>query len=223
MIIHFLCQEGYEQVIYKKQCVFKNSSEEIPEGSVTVVAMKKGYLIVLDHYYPEYEGADGTVIIDKNPKMIFEMENYGYSMEHYEVCQEIWKEYVPNHGKGNGLQAELLRLAEFLRVGAIDSENKNWTMKNESACDFLVHYLVYDTEEYEIKEKNKVSQVIECIRERGKKKEKYINSTLFDYIEDRIAEIYIQVHTPIRYHYYAGKKNPYDDAGIPHIEQLETK
>ena len=223
LVVHFLCQEGYEQVVYKKQCLYKNSPTEIPEGNVTVVVIRKECLIVLDHYYPEYEGADGTVIIDKNPKMICEMEAYGYLMDHYEVCQEIWKEYVPYKGKGNGLQAELLRLTEFLRVGAIDNENRYWSMKHENACDFLVHYLVYDTEGYEVAEKNKIEQIIRCIRERGNNKENYKNSALFDYIEDRIAEIYLQVHKPIRYHYYEGIKNPFADAGIQHIEQVDTK
>ena len=126
--------------------------------------------------------------------MILEMENCGYSMEYYDVCQEIWQKYVPDSGNAEVVHGELLRLTEYLRMEAINNENRNWNDDCENACNFLWHHLINHTKEFEMTGKEKVREVITCIRERGEKKEIYANSVIFDYLEDRIAERYLNLH-----------------------------
>lgn len=154
--------------------------------------------------------------------MILEMETCGYLMEHYNVCQEIWEKYVPDTGKANELPAELLRLAEVLRIEAIENENKNWNEECENACDFLWHYLCDDAEEYEIIDKSNVRQIITCIRERGRKKEIYKTSVVFDYIEDCIAKIYLHICDKFSYEDYAvGDESLYNEDS-EHIQKRFT-
>lgn len=124
---------------------------------------------------------------------VLKIETYGYLMKHYDVCQDIWKKYVPDTGKAMEMSAELLRQAEFLRTEAMDHENRNWNTECENACDFLLCYLGDDVKGYKTEDKDQIRQIIECIRERGKNKELYKNSVLFDYLEDHIAEMYLQV------------------------------
>lgn len=199
VIFNFLCQEGHNQVIYMRDLLYKNSRKVIPEQDVTVVVVDKE-LIILNRYYPEYAGNEGTFIVRNNPEMIQNMERYGYYMGAYEFCQEIWEKYVPETGKSKALQGELLRLTEFLRSNAMD-KNKNWNSECEDACDFLEYYFVYD-EENGVSDKNKMQQIISCIRERGRNKEAYEKLVLFDYIEDEIADIYLEKREAIRYRYY---------------------
>lgn len=200
----FLCQEGQNQVIYEKLFLYKNSHKIIPDQDMITVVVVGGYFIILDQYYPEYAGDEGTCNILNNPEMIWKMESYGYVMEYYDICQEIWEKYVPENGKSKALQGELLRLAELLRSSAKD-KNKNWDTECEDACDFLEYYFVYD-EENGVSDKNKMLQIISCIRERGRNKEAYENLVLFDYMEDKIAAIYLENKDANDYHYHADRR-----------------
>lgn len=202
IVFHFLCQDGHDQVIYEKGLFYKNATKVLPGQDVTVVLVNKE-LIILDQYYPEYAGKEGTVFVRDNPAMIQFMEHYGYNMMWDDLCQEIWDKYVPDKGKSNALQGELLRLTELLRTIA-EENNEKWNAMCERACDFLEHYFVYD-EKYSVSDKNKMQQIIYCIRKRGRNKELYENFVLFDYIDDEIAEIYMEEEKPIGYHYPEGR------------------
>ena len=201
-IFYFWCQEGHNQVIYQTDLLYKKYKKLVEGQDITVVVVKE-QLIILDRYYPEYAGKEGNVIVRNNPEMIQNMEYYEYLMEKYDICQEIWDRYVPDTGKSKALQGELLRLTELLRTIAMD-KNEKWDSECEDACDFLEYYLVYD-EENGVYDKNKMQQIITCIRERGQNKESYKNLVLFSYIEDEIADIYLENENPIDYHYPAGR------------------
>lgn len=66
-------------------------------------------------------------------------------------------------------------------------------MENEVVSEIESRgYLMKHTNNYEMKDK--VGEVITCIRERGEKKETYKNSVIFDYLEDCIAERYLNLY-----------------------------
>ena len=200
-IFYFFCQEGHNEEVYERNLRYINSRKVIEGQDVTVVVVNEE-LIILDQYYPEYAGKEGTVFVRDNPKVIQIIEHYMHDILWYELCQEIWDRFVPDTGKSKALQGELLRLAEFLRTIA-EENNENWNAECEEACDFLEHYLVYD-EEYSVSDKNEMQQIIFCIRKRGRNKEAYENLILFDCIEDEITDIYIENEEPIDYHYSPG-------------------
>ena len=61
----------------------------------------------------------------------------GYQLQHREACERIWEEMVPESGRAETLQGELLRQAEMLRYEAQFNGNMNWDDSYESFCSFI--------------------------------------------------------------------------------------
>ena len=65
-------------------------------------------------------------------------ESYGDGRYSYLArCRNIWKSYVPQAGRSDALQGELLRETEALRYEAQNNGNVNWDEDFAYFCDFI--------------------------------------------------------------------------------------
>lgn len=153
--------------------------------------------------------------MDKQYDEIDKIGIKGYSQIYVEECKYIWKNFVPKCGQANNVQGEMLRQSVKLRNEACNNGNINWDDNFEWFCDFLKNTLsqsgIFDKDK-----NNKLKQVLEYIKSNGKYAKKYangeINDTscdivhlayvyddLYDYLDDAIAEYYINHKEPIPY------------------------
>lgn len=65
-------------------------------------------------------------------------------MKYFQLCQEIWQQWVPQRGQSQVLQGELLRQIEKLRYEGTKNQNANWCGDHRYFCDFLRDTLCQD-------------------------------------------------------------------------------
>lgn len=139
----------------------------------------------------------------------------GYLQIHFEECKYIWRNMVPKTGQANNLQGEMLRVIIKLRNEAINNGNINWDDNFEWFCNFLKENLV--TCDLFDEEKNiKIKMILDYIKDNGNYARKYANGEInddqvdicklaytyddiYDYLEDAIAEYYLNYKVPILY------------------------
>lgn len=139
----------------------------------------------------------------------------GYSQIYFKECKYIWTNLVPKTGQANSVQGEMLRMAEKLRHEAIDNGNINWDDNFEYFCDFLKEQLA-DSNLFDETKSKKLKQVVNYIKDNGNYACKYANGDIsddecdifrlaytgddiYDYLEDAIAEYYLNNESLISY------------------------
>lgn len=122
---------------------------------------------------------------------------------------------IPESGQANTLQGKMLRMAEKLRNEAMNNGNINWDDNFEWFCDFLKSSLT-ECNLFNEDKCNKLRQVLDYIKDNGNYAHKYAchdisydevdifrlaytGDDIYDYLEDAIAEYYLNNKQPIPY------------------------
>ncbi|MBR5372476.1 MAG: hypothetical protein IK130_09710 [Oscillospiraceae bacterium] len=120
----------------------------------------------------------------------------GYQQKHFEICNRLWREYIPDRGQCTCVQGEMLREIEKLRYEAFQNGNVNWCETFSWFCD-NVYSILESGSMFDAQRLGLLRAALDFLKVCGETKRVHTQDDVYDYIEDGIAEYAKAIPDPV--------------------------